>query len=42
MTTPMDREFGDDPLRKMGRKKMARMAGIPESAEKTPDLEASG
>jgi len=35
----MDRDFGDDPFRKMERKKAARKAGIPELTEETPDIE---
>lgn len=39
MPTSMDRDFGDDPFRKMERKKAARKAGIPELTEETSDIE---
>jgi len=35
----MDRDFGDDPFRKMERKKAARMAGIPILTEETMNIE---
>ena len=40
MSIAMDRDFEDDPFRKMERKKAAKMAGIPESVEVAPDIEA--
>ena len=39
MTTPMDRDFGDDPFRRMERKKAAARLGWPAEDEPEPDIE---
>ena len=40
MATPMDRDFGEDAFRRMERRKMAQMAGIPFDEGSQPDIEA--
>ena len=39
MKSPMDRGFGDDPFRRMERKKALRSAGLPDFYEDTSDIE---